>query len=462
MKNRRYLILEILVLILLTLSLAAMIGCGSKNTTTSAPTKTAAPVTASAPAAQAAAPTSSVPAASAAPITTTTSAPVAATAAAEKTIKIGEVAWSGWPNGLDMVHGIQVMADMDNANGGIEIGGEKYKVEIVQYDSNNSQATEVAAVNRLVFEDKVNYVFCDGMNIGAWLAVTDANKVMEFGGSMDFRFNMDPKWSYSYAGMFGNPQQPIITGWIAAHYPNLTKNMVVAYPDNQWGHSAQEQTAGMWKIFGVQPADMFYPSSASDLSSLGTKVVSLNPASFSAVGGGPITDALALKAVYQAGYRGQLFANSTAPALTLANLLPAEALEGFINAAWPVEFDPPLSQIGIDFKKAWIAKYGKWEGPEVQAVGYYSCLKTAMQKAGSTDVDKVKAVLDNGMEYEAPTGMGKMISRPDLGNNRTVDSICAYCMKEIKSGKPTLLSTISIDEGTTYFHQAYPVPTAAP
>jgi branched-chain amino acid transport system substrate-binding protein len=378
------------------------------------------------------------------------------TPTATETLKIGVVCWLGWPNGLDMKRGIEVMADMDNAKGGIKIGGELYKVEIIAYDTQNVQTTEVAAVNRLVYEDQVKFIMCDGMYIGAWLKTTDAEKVIEFGSSMDYHVNLDPKWSYSVAGMFGNPQAPAITGWLCENYPDLVKGMVCAYPDDQWGHMAQEQTDPIWQIFGVTPTDIFYPADATDLSSLGTRVKTLNPPAFTAVGGGPIKDAQALKAAYDAGYRGQLFANSTAPALSLTQLVPAEALEGFINAAWPVEFDPAPTDMAQEFKDAWIAKYGTWEGPEVQGIGYYSCLKTALQKAGTMDTDEVMAVICDGMEYEAPTGVGKMIARPDIGNYRTVDSIATYYMKKIIDGKPTILATISIDEGFEYFQMVFP------
>jgi hypothetical protein len=37
------------------------------------------------------------------------------------------------------------MLEQDNKNAGWDIGGEKYKIEIIKYDNNNSQTTEVAS-----------------------------------------------------------------------------------------------------------------------------------------------------------------------------------------------------------------------------------------------------------------------------------------------------------------------------
>jgi hypothetical protein len=48
-----------------------------------------------------------------------------------------------------------------------------------------------------------------------------------------------------------------------------------------------------------------------------------------------------------------------------------------------------------------------------------------------------------------------MISRPDMGNNRTVDSIAVTYVKEMKKGKPNLMATVSLVEASNYFRMAF-------
>ena len=79
-------------------------------------------------------------------------------------------------------------------------------------------------------------------------------------------------------------------------------------------------------------------------------------------------------------------------------------------------------------------------------------MKTALQQAGSIDVDKVAAVLNNGMKYDTPCGPAQMISRSDIGVTRTVNSVYTIYMKVIKNGQPTLAATITPDEGVTYLN----------
>lgn len=370
-----------------------------------------------------------------------------------KTLKVGVIAWLGFPIGLDMVNGIEIMAELDNAKGGIQVGGEKYKVEFIVYDSANNQATVTAAANRLIYEDKVKFILSGPILMDAWLPIAEKNKVIAI-GTPPTPGILSPKNKYSYLGGFMNCGPVVFTGWFVKKFPDV-KTIAVAYPDSQEGHAYSEPTQKVFETFGMTVKNIFYPAQQQDLSALGTKVKVMNPDVFIALAGGPIGDGLAYKAVWQSGYKGKLYASTTQPLLTLTQVLPLEALEGFINGAWPVEFDPALTDQAKEFKAAYIAKHGKWNGPEITCTSTYACLRAALAKAGSLDVDKVAQVIGSGLEYEGPTGKAVMVSRPDQGNNRTVDSVVGYYIKEIVDGKPKLIGSIELDEAVRYFKQIY-------
>jgi branched-chain amino acid transport system substrate-binding protein len=299
--------------------------------TSATPTPTASPT-------QTAKPTAT---ATTAPTATTTTAPtttVAPTAtAATKTLKIGMISWLGWPLGLDMLHGIQVLVDQDNAAGGVKIGADKYMIQLISYDDNNAQATAVSAANRLVFEDKVSFIIGDPLYENAYLPITDPNKVIVVGYPSDQAI-LSPNYKYAFQGGFMNCSTVVLAAWMTSRHPEF-KTYIAAAPDNMQGHTSTDNNTKIYATFGINLQTMFYPASASDLSALGTKIKSLNPDVFMPIGGGPVSDALALKAVYEAGYKGQMFGGTTQPAGTLATIVPIPGLEGMICAAWPVEFD---------------------------------------------------------------------------------------------------------------------------
>jgi branched-chain amino acid transport system substrate-binding protein len=367
--------------------------------------------------------------------------------AATETLKIGAVVWLGWPLGLDMKRGTEVMVALDNEAGGLDIGGKKYKVEVIYIDSNNDQAQTQAAVNKLIYEDKVAFIITDTMYPGSVLAETEKNKVIAATGS-PIPTMFDPTYKYSFQGGFMFQATPEVAGWIATNVPEI-KTVDMAYPDEGGGRAYAEGVKATLEAHGITVNPIMYPPASTDLSAIGTQVKNDNPTAFMACGNSG-TDALVYQAVVQAGYKGLLFSTTTVTYETLKTAVPAEALEGFVGGAWPVEFDPAATEIAKQFKAKYIEMNGKWDGPEIQLTGAYSLLRAALEKAGTLDTTAVADVIANGLEFEGPTGKGKMIPRNDMGISRTVDSISEFCVKKIVNGAPTLLHTITLDEGASY------------
>ena len=121
----------------------------------------------------------------------------------------------------------------------------------------------------------------------------------------------------------------------------------------------------------------------------------------------------------------------------------------------PVEFDPATTPIAAQFKKDYIALKGSWDGPEIQGETGWEILRAALIKAGSTDPDKVMAVIYNGLTFEGPQGPGQMIARPDLGNSNTCESAVGYPMKTIKSGNPVQIGTITTADAVKYLQAVF-------
>ncbi len=161
-------VLAVLILALLAFPLL-VVACGGTTTETTA----GGTATTAAPTETTAAPTDTTTAAGS---TETTAA------AATETIRIGAVIWTQWPLGYDMKRGVDVMVALDNANGGIQIGDKKYKVEFDFVESNNDQATTMSGLNKLIHEDKVQFLITDTMYPSAVFAETERNKVVTLTG----------------------------------------------------------------------------------------------------------------------------------------------------------------------------------------------------------------------------------------------------------------------------------------
>jgi branched-chain amino acid transport system substrate-binding protein len=98
----------------------------------------------------------------------------AAAAGAQETVKIGAVApktgplaggaaVSFWPN-------VQLWAHDVNERGGLDVGGEKRMVEIIEYDDQTNPGETIKAVQRLATQDNADFIlapYSTGLNIAA-------------------------------------------------------------------------------------------------------------------------------------------------------------------------------------------------------------------------------------------------------------------------------------------------------
>ncbi len=78
---------------------------------------------------------------------------------------------------FDFKKDAELIADLYNKKGGLVIGGERYKIDLIILDSKMSHEVSRAAVERLVYQDKVKFILGDE-TVDAWVPVTEANKVL--------------------------------------------------------------------------------------------------------------------------------------------------------------------------------------------------------------------------------------------------------------------------------------------
>jgi len=367
-------------------------------------------------------------------------------APAPKTLKIGAIVFMGWSLGADMVKGMEVMAEIVNKKGGITIGQDKYNIELIKYDSKFIPETARAAAERLIYQDKVKFIIGDE-TIDAWLPVTEQNKVLVV-AILSSPTIFNPKNKYLFQGTPLQTDMPTVWGWFAKNYPNI-KTGIQVFPDNKIGHIRADIAKRCASVFGspALPDDylLFYPPEATDMSVVGTKVKTLNPDAFTATAGGVQGDALCYKAAWQAGYKGQLWSFVEIVESQFAKVVPLECVEGVISSNLPIEMESP-PPVAKEFKDAYIAKYGKWDNPVVAFVDAFKIMTAGITQANSLDTDRVAEVMSKGMRFEGINGSGKMVSRPDVGNPKTVDVIYGHIIKQIVGGKTKILANLTPED----------------
>jgi len=370
----------------------------------------------------------------------------------EKTLKIGALTNLGWPLGVDFKKFLDIAIPMLNKKGGLTIDGEKYKIEMILYDTKLNPEVGRAAVERLVYRDKVKFILGDE-TIDAWLPVTEKEKVLVVATTPSPAI-FNPKNKYAFQASFLHTQSAVLWGWFAENHPNV-KTVMNVYPDNRIGHGQNEKARKLAEMYGMKNLDtIFYPPGTKDYSAIATKVKRLNPDVVVTSGGGPIEAALLFKTLYQAGYKGIRFMTVSIPLGQIAKIMPLNMAEGLITGMNVVDLESPPPG-AKEFKEAYIAKYGSWNEPEILYVNELYCLIAGLEQAQSLDPDKVAEVIGNGMKFKSLGVPAMMVKPPIPGNNRTIDLLLTTYVKKVENGKAKVLTKIDLDEGLRYWKRGY-------
>jgi branched-chain amino acid transport system substrate-binding protein len=385
-----------------------------------------------------------------------TTAPITPTAPAQQeTVKIGINCGQNYVQGLDMLKMLGVEEDKFAKDGGLDIGGKKVQIKFIYDDNKMDTALVKTVAQKHIFQDGCKFIISDDFAMPLY-EMCDTNKVVGvFTASDDDLFN--PKHEWVWGAGAGYSTFPGTIGWAAKIFPNL-KTYQGVFPDRRDGHIAAQVFVRFAKAAGLTPfEDLYYPATSTDLSAIGTKVLTMNPDFLVAFQGGPALDAAVMKAAHSAGWKKQLIGAATMPGSLLLGIAGAEGVEGLVGLGWPAEFDPATTAEGKEFKAAYTAKLGKWDDPEIVTSVTWFTLKGAFQQAGSTDPVKVKAMLDGGMKpVLSPHGTIIRMPRPDMNNPKLV-SVCIGNLptKQIKGGQIKYFDTITVDQAIQIHQAAY-------
>lgn len=364
-----------------------------------------------------------------------------------KTIKVGMVHHLGFSLGRDAQKLLEAYVPALNEKGGITMGGEKYKIELIVYDSKFSAELGRAAVERLVNQDKVKFILGD-ITADAWLPITESNGVVAIAGTPSPAiYRPDLKYAFQASALGTMPVS--VFGWFVKNYPQK-KSIGLICTDDIKGHNDAKQLDLLCKTFGLAMKDtIFYQPDQSDFSAIATRMKAANPEVVSLAGGGSLQDSLALKALRQVGWKGMLLNYRGITPDQYKKVVPLEQLEGAIFPVEGIHCAKP-QPVAQEIKDAYIAKNGKWDSPSSFSVGGFYLLLAAIKQVRSIDTAKVASAMAGGLKTDSPQGPVLMVARPDMGNAKTVDALFETYIHTVEKGKLKQVAVVTIDESLGY------------
>ena len=366
-----------------------------------------------------------------------------------KTLKVGCLLDFSFPLGVQCKQELEAIVPEFNRKGGLVIQGQRYNIDLIIYDSKMSSETARAAVERLVHQDKVKFILGDETT-DAWLPITEENKVIVACTSPSPAVRT-PDHKYVFQASSLNTMSPVAWAWFSNTHPEM-KTVGSVFTDDLKGHAEAENLEHLCDVFGQEILDIiFYPPNTTDFSAITTRLKSLNPDVFTTCAGGPVQDALSIKAMRESGWEGQFFLYVTLSPGNIKKVISLDWVEGLLGSVAGTEMlsPPPISQ---ELRDIYIAKYGEWDNPEILHVNSWYLLMAALEQAQSLDPDEVADLISSGMNFMTPQAHAMTVSRPDLNNPRCVDSLYEVNIGRIVGGEFEIVQNIPIEKGREYLN----------
>lgn len=317
--------------------------------------------------------------------------------AAQPTLKIGVNGVMSGPAaswGLVNKYSAETTAAMINAQGGWDIGGVKYKIEIVSLDDKNDPKISVTNAEKLT---SMGIRYLIGPNVdttaAAIVPVMEKTKSINFPYAFSKSLYLPPRGN-SVLGMIASYQAgPVIYKYLKEK--KGVKN--VAFLARNEADPLNQRTEGLdaARALGlvVVSSDATYEPGTTDFSSVLSSVLPKTPDLLILSGVAPADAPLLIKTAREMGYKG-LFSTETAQDAKVLKEIAGAAADGFISVggASTASIRSPYMDA---FIKAYTARVGEWNDEAGTKVYALEIILRTLQKAGP------KAITDTSLFKKA-------------------------------------------------------------
>jgi len=300
---------------------------------------------------------------------------------------------------VNQLNGIKLWQDWVNGQGGVQVGGKRYKVELKYYDDESKAQRVQQLYSRLISQDKVDFLispYSSGLTAKAAIISEQYGKVMvATGAASDSIF----KLGYENVFQIYTPASRYLTSTVdmlKAADPAL-KKIAVVYEDSKFAKAVATAARDYAQKAGFDVV-LFegYPPSTTDFGPIINKIKASGAGAL--VGGGHYADgATFARQLFEQKAPLKMIALLVAPASDEFAQLGEAALGVAAPSQWEplVKYSPDFGPTPQEFTEMYRKAYGKT--PAYRAAGGFAAglvLQKAMMEAGSLDGAKVRAALD--------------------------------------------------------------------
>jgi len=323
--------------------------------------------------------------------------------AADKVLKIGFVGVTSGPAaawGTSNVRSMQTRADWLNEQGGVKIGDDTYKIQIVTFDDQKDPKRAIAGMEKMA-QEGIHYVVGPNVDDGAAAVrpVAEAKNIIYFPYSFP-KALFSPPASNAILGMVANYQSaPAIYKYLKENKGVKSVAFVAANESDPLSQRDGGVAAAKELGLDVVAASDTYQNDTRDFTPVLTPIVRLKPDLLVLSGVAPANAPLLIRSARELGYKGLISAETAQDAKVLQEGA-GDLANGFISVggASTPEIRSPLME---EFIQRYTKKYGEYNdesNTKVYALEYIVDTLKANPKA-IDDIDEYKKTIET---FHAP------------------------------------------------------------
>jgi branched-chain amino acid transport system substrate-binding protein len=320
-----------------------------------------------------------------------------------------------------------------NLKGGIKIDGKRYTMDLVVYDDGYIIDKVVANVRRLIYEDRVNYIFVlGGAPLKAVAPIVEEAKILTFGFS---NVRVEPTWRHIFLSCTPPTELSKAWLWVAKNRPNIKRVATLAMNDEVGWWCSKESKANAEKAGLTIVAQEFAERGTTDFTPMLRKIILQKVDGLDFCSSPPGSVGLMVKQARELGWQGTVTDWGGAPTPTVREIAGPQAFEGgyLVCGYFEEPFPPAIS----DFKKKWIEKYGlPFSSLGIDRSNSINILINALERTKNLNTEKMSEIIRD-MKFNVLYGPAEFFGEKEFGIKSCIrhrDPI-----SEVKKGVATIV-----------------------
>src|SRR5881628_1160012 len=337
------------------------------------------------------------------------------------------------PWGIPHKQATELIFEEINNQGGLEVGGKKYRLEVVAYDHKYVIAEGVATVNRLIAKDGVKYISI----LGGAVAKANEEAVNE-GRVLNLPLAyadglVSPKNPLTFHSFPSPPETTTFWKWIKEHHPEIKRLATISPNDDTGWWSIKVETTFVEKL-GYQIAGKeFFERSMTDFNPVLLRILAQKPDVISVLASPAGSVGLIIKQARELGFKGRFIHIGQVDTSVVANIAGKANVEGM----WVHGFvQAPLPEKVKSWQARYTKKYGEWNATSIDFTNPAFAFVAAVKKAQSLDPKKIGEAM-RSVEFDNLWGKAHFGGKDFYGIGQQI--IYPMPFSEVKDGVATLL-----------------------